>query len=117
MPKQYEVIVVGKGNAAMCAALAARDAGADVVMLEAAPEEESGGNSRFAGGPMRFAFDSVEDLKKLTPLTDDEIATLVSANGTPLDEVCRAVIDEANARGGPDNATTVLVETVEGDEL
>jgi len=74
MPKQYEVIVVGKGNAAMCAALAARDAGADVVMLEAAPEEESGGNSRFAGGPMRFAFDSVEDLKKLTPLTDEEIA-------------------------------------------
>lgn len=50
-------------------------------------------------------------------LTDNEIATLVSANGTPLDEVCRAVIDMANARGGPDNATTVVVEAVEGDEL
>jgi len=49
-------------------------------------------------------------------LTDDEIATLVSSNGTPLDEVCRAVIDEANARGGPDNATTVVIEAVQGDE-
>jgi PPM family protein phosphatase len=50
-------------------------------------------------------------------LTDDEIATLVSSSGTALSEVCRAVIDEANARGGPDNATTVVIETVEGDEL
>ncbi|MBF8301173.1 MAG: PPM-type phosphatase protein, partial [Acidobacteria bacterium] len=43
-------------------------------------------------------------------LTDDEIAALVSANGQTLDEVCRAVIDEVNARGGPDNATMVVVE-------
>jgi PPM family protein phosphatase len=50
-------------------------------------------------------------------LTDNEIATLVSSDSTPLDEVCRAVIDEANARGGPDNATTVVIETLEGDEL
>ncbi len=45
-------------------------------------------------------------------LTDNEIAALVSADGQPLDEVCRAVIDEANARGGPDNATAIVVETV-----
>ena len=46
-------------------------------------------------------------------LTDDEIAALVSANGRTLDEICRGVIEEANARGGPDNATTIVVETVE----
>jgi len=50
-------------------------------------------------------------------LTDNEIAILVSANGPPLDDVCRAVIDQANARGGPDNATTVVIEAVHGDEL
>ncbi|MDP1716616.1 MAG: FAD-dependent tricarballylate dehydrogenase TcuA [Burkholderiales bacterium] len=71
---EHDVIVVGKGNAALCAALAARERGAKVVMLEAASEDESGGNSRFAGGVMRFAFDSVEDLKKITDLTDQEIA-------------------------------------------
>ena len=71
----YDVIVVGKGNAALCAALAARDQGASVVMLEAASEDESGGNSRFAGGVMRFAYESVDDLKRVTEVTDEEIAT------------------------------------------
>ena len=74
MTVQYDVIVVGKGNAALCAALSAHENGAKVLMLEAASEEESGGNSRFAGGVMRFAYDSVDDLKRVTDLTDDEIA-------------------------------------------
>ena len=68
------MLVVGKGNAALCAALAARDQGAGVAMLEAAAEDESGGNSRFAGGVMRFAYSSVEDLKRVTELTEPEIA-------------------------------------------
>jgi tricarballylate dehydrogenase len=74
MTTQFDVIVVGKGNAALCAALSAHENGAKVLMLEAASEEESGGNSRFAGGVMRFAYDSVDDLKRVTELTDDEIA-------------------------------------------
>src|SRR5262249_47028621 len=71
---RYDVVVVGKGNAALCAALAARDRGASVAMLEAASEEESGGNSRFAGGVMRFGYASVDDLKRVTDLTDAEVA-------------------------------------------
>src|ERR1700724_2981098 len=70
-----DVLVIGKGNAALCAALAARDAGARVTMLEAASEEESGGNSAFAGGVMRFAFDGVEDLERVTDLSPEEIAS------------------------------------------
>ena len=69
---QHDVVVAGKGNAALCAALAARDRGASVAMLEAAPVEESGGNSRFAGGVMRFAYDGVEDIKKLADIPEDE---------------------------------------------
>jgi len=71
---RYDVVVVGKGNAALCAALAARDEGASVVMLEAASEDESGGNSRFAGGVMRFAYASVDDLKRVTDLTEQDVA-------------------------------------------
>jgi tricarballylate dehydrogenase len=72
--KPYDVIVVGKGNAALCSALSARDQGANVAMLEAASEEEHGGNSRFAGGVMRFAYGSVDDLRRVTDISDDEAA-------------------------------------------
>jgi tricarballylate dehydrogenase len=40
-----DVLVVGGGNAALCAALMAREAGASVLLLEAAPREWRGGNS------------------------------------------------------------------------
>lgn len=73
---EADVVVVGKGNAALCAALAARDTGASVIMLEAAPLDESGGNSRFAGGVMRFAYDSVHDLRKISEIPDEEIDTV-----------------------------------------
>ena len=72
--EHYDVVVVGKGNAALCAALAARDEGASVAILEAASPEESGGNSRFAGGVMRFAYACVDDLKRVTDITDAEVA-------------------------------------------
>ena len=71
---EYDVLVVGKGNAALCAALSARENGASVLVLEAATEEESGGNSRFAGGALRIAYTSVEDLSRVTELTAEEIA-------------------------------------------
>jgi tricarballylate dehydrogenase len=72
--QEYDVVVVGKGNAALCAALSAKDQGAKVAMLEAASEEEHGGNSRFAGGVMRFAYASVDDLRRVTDITDEEAA-------------------------------------------
>ena len=70
-----DVVVVGAGNAALCAALAAREQGATVTVLERAPEAESGGNSRFTAGGMRFVYNGVEDLRALMPdLSDTEIA-------------------------------------------
>ena len=46
MPENYDIIVVGGGNAAMCAALAARAGGARVLVLERSPEHVRGGNTR-----------------------------------------------------------------------
>ena len=40
-----DVLVIGGGNAALCAALMAREAGASVLVLESAPREWRGGNS------------------------------------------------------------------------
>ena len=75
MTDSYDVIVVGAGNAALCAALSAAEAVQKILVLERATEEESGGNSRFTAGLMRVCYRGVEDLKKAIPdLSPEEIA-------------------------------------------
>ena len=72
----YDVIVVGGGNAAFCAALAAREHCARVLVLERAPEEEAGGNSRFTAGLLRVVYRGVDDIKRLIPdLSEQEISS------------------------------------------
>jgi tricarballylate dehydrogenase len=74
-PIKTDVLVIGAGNAAFAAAHAAREHGVDVLMLECAPRDEAGGNTRFTAGAMRFAYRGVDDLVALMPdLTDDELA-------------------------------------------
>ena len=63
----YDVVVVGAGNAAFCAALAAAEAGKKVLVLERAPENESGGNSRFTEDQKHGAYDRIK-LSALPPL-------------------------------------------------
>ncbi len=46
MAKTYDIAVIGGGNAALCAAITAAEAGARVLVLEAAPKPYRGGNSR-----------------------------------------------------------------------
>jgi len=71
----WDVIVVGGGNAALCAALSASEVKKKILVLERAPQDEAGGNSRFTAGLFRVAYRGVEDLKKVIPdLSQDEIA-------------------------------------------
>ena len=70
------VIVVGSGNAALCAGIAALEAGASVLMLEKADEALAGGNTKYTAGAMRFAYDDREDLIPLLRDPDDpQLAT------------------------------------------
>ena len=65
------MLIAGSGNAAMCAGIAALERGSEVLMVEAAPENEAGGNTRYTAGAMRFAYESNEDLTPLLANPDD----------------------------------------------
>ena len=65
------VIVVGTGNAALCAALAALEQGAKVTLLEKADKSLAGGNTKYTAGAMRFAYDGAEDLLPLLRNPED----------------------------------------------
>jgi tricarballylate dehydrogenase len=104
--------VVGKGNAALCAALSAHEQGAKVGMLEAASEDEHGGNSRFAGGVMRFAYSGVEDLRRVTDISDEEAAN--SDFGTNTREGFLDVIHHLTSyRTDPDMSEYLVNESLE----
>jgi tricarballylate dehydrogenase len=60
-----KVVVVGGGNAALCAAISAREAGAEVVLVERAPLQLRGGNSAFTAGLMRTVYDGADDIVSL----------------------------------------------------
>ena len=69
----YDVIVVGAGNAAFCSALAAAiDKNAKVAVLERAPDEDFGGNSRYTAGAIRFAHHGLQDLETIIDINPEE---------------------------------------------
>jgi tricarballylate dehydrogenase len=73
--RAFDVVVVGGGNAALCAALAAAEKVTRVALIERAPELKRGGNSRFTGGGFRMVHDGVRDIKRVVPdLSDADIA-------------------------------------------
>jgi tricarballylate dehydrogenase len=82
-----DVVVVGGGNAALCAALAARKAGADVLLLERAPENERGGNSRYTRN-IRCTGDGysddefLHDLEQVTGSGSDPELTAMAIRGS-----------------------------------
>lgn len=79
MAQEHDVVVVGAGNAALSAAMAARENGANVLILEKAPEDEKGGNSYFTAGGFRFCHTGIEDAATdvLTDLSEAEREQIV----------------------------------------
>ena len=74
----YDTVVVGAGNAALCAAIAARLQGASVLVVERAPKEKRGGNSYFTDGAIRVAYEHFANIRKvITELTDEEAENII----------------------------------------
>lgn len=92
LPENTDVIVIGAGNAALCAALAAAENGANVTVLEIAPEHKKGGNTTYTHGSVRFAYENGEAVKALLPtMTDEEFASTEFGSYTKeqfFDDLC-----------------------------
>ncbi len=101
-PVHYDVLVIGAGNAACCAALAALEKHVSVGLLEKAPQQDRGGNSTLTGH-MRFVFEGIEDLRPLVKNTSDaELQTLIDrlprrTEGDAWDEVIRVTGGQSDA--------------------
>jgi tricarballylate dehydrogenase len=83
--RKFDVLVIGGGNAALCAAISARRAGASVLVLEGAPKFYRGGNTRHTRN-MRCAHDAATEI--LTgPYTEEEFwDDLLRITGGQTDE-------------------------------
>ena len=72
---KYDIVVVGAGNAALCAAIAAAEQSVSVLVLERAPKQARGGNSYFTDGAIRFAYKNLDQIREILPeLTETRAA-------------------------------------------
>ncbi|HEU4729481.1 MAG TPA: FAD-dependent tricarballylate dehydrogenase TcuA [Kofleriaceae bacterium] len=102
MTTACDVVVVGAGNAALVAAVRAAELGARVLVLEAAPEEHHGGNSRHAGANFRIPFEHVDELAPLELDLTPAVRATLAASPYPrqrlLGELVRASRERADPR-------------------
>ena len=95
LTRKFDVLVIGGGNAALCAAISARRAGASVLVLEGAPKFYRGGNTRHTRN-MRCAHDAATEI--LTgPYTEEEFwqDLLVVTGGQTDEELAKFMIRES----------------------
>lgn len=117
MNTQYDIAIIGGGNAALCAAMTAAETGAKVLILEAAPKEYRGGNSRHTrnfrcmhSGPLGPLVDDYgeeeyfADLIKVTAgKTDEHLARLAIRTS----EECLPWMQERGVRFQPSLSGTL----------
>jgi tricarballylate dehydrogenase len=99
LTRTFDVLVIGGGNAALCAAMTAREAGATVLLLESSPKEFRGGNSRHTRN-LRY-FHERGNWHLTGPYPEDEFWNdlLLVTKGQTNEELARFTIRESKNIG------------------
>ena len=96
LPDSYDVAVIGGGNAGLCAALAARETGASVIVLERAPRDFRGGNSRHTRN-LRCAHAAPTAMLTESYSGDEFLGDLLRVTGHETDEPLARLLIERSA--------------------
>jgi tricarballylate dehydrogenase len=108
----YDVIVIGGGSAAFEAAIAAREGGAErVVMLEKAPESEYGGNARYSGTGFRFWHAGAQEIREFVPDVDAEYFKSLQINPYAKEDFASDLKRMTQGRMDPILAQTLVDES------
>ena len=95
-----DVLVIGGGNAALCAAITAREAGASVLMLESAPREWRGGNSVHVRN-LRCMHDAPQDVLLEAYPEEEFWQDLLKVTGGNTDESLARLVIRASSTCRP----------------
>ncbi|MBK9136291.1 MAG: FAD-dependent tricarballylate dehydrogenase TcuA [Betaproteobacteria bacterium] len=95
-----DVLVIGGGNAALCAALMAREAGASVLLLEASPREWRGGNSQHTRN-LRCMHDAPQDVLVDAYPEEEFWQDLLKVTGGATDEALARLVIRASSTCRP----------------
>ncbi|EEG08340.1 FAD-dependent tricarballylate dehydrogenase TcuA [Pseudogulbenkiania ferrooxidans] len=92
----FDVVVIGGGNAALCAALMARETGASVLLLEAAPRAWRGGNSQHTRN-LRCMHDAPQDVLVEAYPEEEYWQDLLRVTGGLTDEALARLVIQASS--------------------
>lgn len=110
---ETDVVIIGAGNAAMCAALSAQEQGARVIVLEKSPEQQKGGNTTYTHGSIRFAYRGVEDIQAIIPELDEEELKTVDFGSYSEEEYYDDMCRMTNYKTDPELASLLTGESFE----
>jgi tricarballylate dehydrogenase len=105
---KYDVVVVGGGNTALCAAITANEAGSSVAMIEAAPRGERGGNSRFSGTAWRFVHHGKNHLLPLLDAEGLKEAEKCSMSAYTAEDFTKDMLEKSGGRHDRNEIQTII---------
>jgi tricarballylate dehydrogenase len=106
------VVVIGGGNAGLCAALSAAEGGARVTLLERAPAAKRGGNTAFTAGAMRVAYTGVDDIRSLVPDLSEEQLAITDFGTYDEDAFYGDLARVTKYRADPDLSATLVAKSL-----